>query len=97
MGAERFKGGEVLAQACERLNRIAEVNFVGNVEGNDLEKERADVIVCEGLLGNVVLKLVEGVAEVVLDVASYAGGRKLLWRVALSIICWEPASDGLRA
>ncbi len=86
MGAERFKGGEVLAQAYERLDRIDELNFVGNVEGNDLAKGRADVIVCEGLLGNVVLKLVEGVAEVALDVASYARGRKLLWRLALSML-----------
>ena len=47
-------------------------NFVGNIEGNDVAKGRADVIVCEGLLGSVVLKFIEGIADVVNDVASNA-------------------------
>ena len=43
--------------------RCRELNFVGNIEGHELTSGRADVVVCEGLLGNVVLKLLESVAD----------------------------------
>ena len=56
---------------------LSGINFVGNIEGNDLAKGKADVIVCEGLLGNVVLKLLEGLAEVVVDLAGTAARREL--------------------
>jgi len=62
------------------------LNFVGNVEGNDLARGGADVIVCEGLLGNVVLKLVEGIGEVFTDVASAAARRRLTWRIGLALL-----------
>jgi glycerol-3-phosphate acyltransferase PlsX len=86
MGTEAMKGGEVLAGAYQRLRQIPELNFIGNIEGSDVAKGRADVIVCEGLLGNVVLKLIEGVAEVVMDIASYAYRESLRWRLALSML-----------
>src|SRR5207249_3026962 len=68
MGVEGTKGGETLVAAYRRLRRMPALNFVGNVEGNDLARGRADVVVCEGLLGNVVLRLVEGIADVFTDV-----------------------------
>ena len=71
MGEEN-KGGEVLAEAHRRLRKLPTVNFVGNVEGQELLTGRADVVVCEGLVGNVVLKLLEGLAGVVGDVAATA-------------------------
>jgi glycerol-3-phosphate acyltransferase PlsX len=86
MGAEPLKGGDVLAEAHERLRRIPGLHFVGNIEGNDIAKGKADVVVCEGLLGNVVLKLIEGLSEVVTDVASYASRERLLWRLGLSLL-----------
>ena len=49
MGREATKGGDVLVEAHRRLRALPSVNFVGNVEGNDLVRGRADVIVCEGL------------------------------------------------
>jgi glycerol-3-phosphate acyltransferase PlsX len=91
MGSEPFKGGDVLAEAHERLKATAGVNFVGNIEGNDIAKGRADVIVCEGLLGNVVLKFIEGIADVVNDVASNAVKERLLWRLGMRLL-----SRGLR-
>lgn len=86
MGSEPFKGGEVLAEAHERLSALPSINFVGNIEGNDVAKGRADVIVCEGLLGNVVLKLIEGIADVVTDVASNAVKQRLVWRLGMMLL-----------
>jgi glycerol-3-phosphate acyltransferase PlsX len=86
MGAEDFKGGEVLVEAHRRLKALTGIEFVGNIEGNDVAKGRADVIVCEGLLGNVVLKLIEGIADVVSDVASTAVKRRLVWRLGMALL-----------
>jgi glycerol-3-phosphate acyltransferase PlsX len=86
MGSEPTKGGEVLVEAYHRLEAVPGLNFVGNIEGNDVAKGKADVIVCEGLVGNVVLKLIEGIAEVALDVASYASRENWRWRLGLSML-----------
>jgi glycerol-3-phosphate acyltransferase PlsX len=86
MGAEETKGGETLVEAHRRLRQFPGVNFVGNVEGNDLVRGRADVIVCEGLVGNVALKLIEGVSEVLYDITSAAAERRLAWRLGLRLL-----------
>ena len=86
MGAEAFKGGDVLSEAYARLRAMPGIHFVGNLEGNDVAKGKADVIVCEGLLGNVVLKLIEGMADVVSDVASDAVKQRLVWRVGMLLL-----------
>jgi len=86
MGAESHKGGEVLAEAHRRLARQPGLHFVGNIEGNELVGARADVIVCEGLLGNVALKLIEGIAEAFEEVTRAAAERRLAWRVGLTLL-----------
>jgi glycerol-3-phosphate acyltransferase PlsX len=86
MGTEEMKGGETLVEAHRRLRELPSINFVGNLEGNDLVRARADVIVCEGLLGNVVLKLIEGVSEVLYDLTSAAAERRLAWRLGLRLL-----------
>src|SRR5262245_63473721 len=77
MGTEDTKGGPTLVEANRRLRALPMIDFVGNVEGNDLVRGRADVIVCEGYVGNVVLKLLEGMAEVLNAVVQAAAERKL--------------------
>lgn len=91
MGTEPFKGGDVLAEAHAHIAGISTVDFVGNVEGHEIARGRADVIVCEGLLGSVVLKFIEGIADVVKDVASNAVRQHLLWRLGMRLL-----SRGLR-
>jgi len=86
MGTEENKGGEVLVNAYRRLKGIPGINFVGNIEGNDLAKGKADVIVCEGLLGNVVLKLLEGLAEVVVDLAGTARRENWRWKLGFFML-----------
>ena len=60
-----------------RLVQHPGLNFVGNVEGVDIPKGTADVIVCDGFVGNVCLKMLEGVAETVVELAHYAYKEKL--------------------
>jgi glycerol-3-phosphate acyltransferase PlsX len=60
-GAEATKGNELAIRAAELL-RESGLNFIGNVEGRDFFNGLADVVVCDGFVGNVVLKFVEGLA-----------------------------------
>jgi glycerol-3-phosphate acyltransferase PlsX len=62
IGSEDIKGNEVVKQAAELL-RASDLNFYGNVEGNDIFKGVTDVVVCDGFVGNVALKTAEGVAK----------------------------------
>jgi len=64
IGEEEHKGNELTHEAT-RLLKAMPLNFIGNVEGRDLYTDRADVIVCDGFVGNVALKVSEGVVEVI--------------------------------
>jgi glycerol-3-phosphate acyltransferase PlsX len=85
-GTEPNKGTEAIVEAHRRLRGSSAVNFVGNVEGLDIPRGSVDVVVCDGFLGNVVLKMLEGVSDVVKDLARHASGRKLQWRVGLAML-----------
>ena len=61
LGEEEAKGTSVTKDAYQRL-KSSPLNFVGNVEGRDIQRGVCDVIVCDGFVGNVILKLTEGVA-----------------------------------
>ena len=84
-GTEPGKGTREIVAAHQLLEASA-LNFAGNVEGLDIPRGTVDVIVCDGFLGNVVLKMLEGVSEVFRDVARDASGRKLQWRIGLSML-----------
>lgn len=62
LGAEAGKGSRVLQEAAQLLERSG-LNFYGNVEGIDIARGTVNVIVCDGLLGNVVIKALEGVVD----------------------------------
>jgi glycerol-3-phosphate acyltransferase PlsX len=62
IGEEDIKGNEVVKEAAELL-RGSHLNFIGNVEGDDIYKGTADVVVCDGFVGNVALKTSEGLAQ----------------------------------
>lgn len=64
IGEEDHKGNE-LTRATMRLLRNLNLNFVGNVEGRDIYTGQVDVIVCDGFVGNVALKVSEGLVEMV--------------------------------
>ncbi|MBN1384095.1 MAG: phosphate acyltransferase PlsX [Elusimicrobia bacterium] len=62
IGEEISKGNE-LTLAAGKLLKMSGMNFIGNIEGRDIPKGDADVIVCDGFTGNIILKLSEGIAE----------------------------------
>lgn len=64
IGEEATKGNELTKEAFKLLTETS-VNFIGNVEGRDVMSGKADVVVCDGFIGNVVLKVSESVAEAI--------------------------------
>jgi glycerol-3-phosphate acyltransferase PlsX len=64
IGEEEIKGNEVVKRAADLL-RASDLNFFGNVEGTDIWKGTTDVVVCDGFVGNVVLKSSEGLAQMI--------------------------------
>ena len=59
IGEEEEKGNLLTKETHQLLKNMTNINFVGNVEGRDLFNERADVVVCDGFTGNVILKEAE--------------------------------------
>lgn len=66
IGSEETKGTDTTREAYAMF-RDSEVNFIGNIEGTDVFTGTADVIVCDGFVGNIVLKLSEGLGEVMTE------------------------------
>jgi len=65
IGSEDIKGTDVVKVAATKLSESG-LNFIGNVEGTDLFGNDVDVVVCDGFVGNVALKTMEGVAKLIL-------------------------------
>ena len=68
IGEEAIKGSEVIKKAGDLLRSAAisgDLNFYGNVEGNDIFKGTTDIVVCDGFVGNVALKTSEGLASMI--------------------------------
>ena len=85
IGEEAIKGSETIKRAAELLRAAAaggHVNFLGNVEGNDIFKGSADIVVCDGFVGNVVLKTSEGLASMLTDFIRQEFERNLLTKLA---------------
>ena len=94
IGEEVIKGNEVVKQAAELL-RSSGLNFHGNVEGNDICKGTVDVIVCDGFVGNAVLKSMEGLARMVAGMLRAEYGRNWLSKAAAFVSL--PVLNRLRA
>lgn len=67
IGSEAVKGNTLVKQARELIRQDTRLNFVGNVEGRDLFRGKCEVVVTDGFVGNVVLKLSEGLSEGLFD------------------------------
>lgn len=67
IGEEEIKGNDLVKQCAEMLKATNAVDFIGNIEGNQLLNGIADVIVCDGFVGNVCLKTCEGTAHLFID------------------------------
>ncbi len=86
IGEEETKGGEVLTKTHQYLKDAPGINFIGNVEGKDIPKGTADVVVTEGFVGNVVLKLMEGASDVLKQTGKYAFKKKFKWKIGLALL-----------
>ena len=85
IGEEAIKGNEVIKKAGELLrsaSKAGDLNFYGNVEGNDIFKGTADIVVCDGFVGNVALKASEGLATMIVDFLKIEFSRSILTKLA---------------
>lgn len=60
IGEEKGKGNDLVKEAWDLLDSSPNINFIGNVEGRDVMSANVDVVVCDGFVGNIVLKTLEG-------------------------------------
>lgn len=81
IGEEEIKGNEVVKKAAD-LIRQSDLNFVGNVEGDGVYKGEADVVVCDGFVGNVALKTTEGLAQMLATFLRQEFGRNAFTKLA---------------
>ncbi|MEN9538181.1 MAG: hypothetical protein RLZZ126_416 [Pseudomonadota bacterium] len=85
IGEESIKGNEVSKQASKLLKAAGaagDLNFYGNVEGNDIFKGTVDIVVCDGFVGNVALKTSEGLASMIGEFLKREFSRNLFTRIA---------------
>jgi glycerol-3-phosphate acyltransferase PlsX len=94
IGVEDIKGNETVKLAAELL-RESGLNFRGNVEGDDIFKGTTDVVVCDGFVGNAVLKASEGVVKMMVAFLRQEFTRNP-WRM---VVAWlaSPVRKALRA
>ncbi len=84
IGSEDIKGNEVVKQAATLL-RESDLNFHGNIEGNDIFRGATDLVVCDGFVGNVALKTAEGVAKMMGDFLKEGFRQSLYTKLAAAI------------
>jgi len=81
-GSEDIKGDEVIAEAREMLLK-ANLNYTGYIEGNEIVYGKADVVVCDGFMGNVVLKFGEGLVSAAHSIIKEEMGHRFLPKVGM--------------
>ncbi len=86
IGEEETKGHDVLVETYSLLRKIKEADFIGNVEGKDILRGIADVIICEGMIGNIVLKALEGVVEIGIETGKLLWRKSMLGKVGLTLL-----------
>ncbi len=92
IGVEEIKGHQVIQNAAKLLSESKLVNYTGFVEGNDIFRNRADVIVCDGFIGNVALKTIEGVVKFVAQTFKISIHKHIFNKI-LGLLCLPVLSD----
>ncbi|MDM8534222.1 phosphate acyltransferase PlsX [Clostridiaceae bacterium HSG29] len=82
IGDEKGKGTALVKEAYEEIEKLDNINFIGNVEARDIPFGQADVIVCDGFTGNVILKLSEGVAKSLSDMFKSAFMKNVFTKIS---------------
>lgn len=81
VGSESVKGNQQVKQAAEQLQQLPQINYIGYLEGDAVFRGEADVVVCDGFVGNVLLKSSEGLAVMIADRVKHSLGRGLRARL----------------
>lgn len=81
MGEEEHKGSDHIKLAAKKLQDNPQINYVGFIEGNDIFNNKAEVIVCDGFVGNVALKTCEGVARLLYNKLKDISSRSLIAKI----------------
>jgi glycerol-3-phosphate acyltransferase PlsX len=87
VGEEKTKGTETLLEAYKLLS-TSQLNFIGNVEGGDILKAKADVVVCDGFVGNIILKFGESVPKFLKSRLKQFADRGLMNKFAVVFSRW---------
>ncbi|MBF0343740.1 MAG: phosphate acyltransferase PlsX [Nitrospirae bacterium] len=85
IGEEDTKGNDLTKEAFKML-KASKLNFIGNVEGKDIFRGAADVVVCDGFTGNTTLKISEGLAEVIFKMLKDEISKSLVGRMGYLLI-----------
>jgi len=93
IGEEEMKGNEQVKEAARLLSQTP-VNYIGFVEGDDIYKGKADVVVCDGFVGNIALKTSEGVAKMITQFLKEEFSKN--WLTKLSALVAMPVMKSLR-
>ena len=94
VGEEKTKGTSVALEAYRMLSS-GSLNFIGNVEGGDILKTKADVVVCDGFVGNIVLKFGESVPGFLKNRLKQFSQKGLLEKISIAVSLW-PLKSSLR-
>ena len=86
IGEEDTKGHETLVETNRLLREMPQFNFIGNVEGKDIMRGIADVIVTEGITGNIVLKGLEGMAEMAIKTGKRIWKKNTMSKIGLVML-----------
>ena len=89
VGLEEEKGNALVKETYPMLKACADINFTGSIEAREIPHHGADVIVCEGFTGNVILKLYEGTANAL--VGMIKGGLMSSFRSKIGALLIKPA------
>ena len=95
IGEEPNKGNEQTLATYPLLEKMSAIRFIGNVEGRDIPKGTVDVVVCDGFIGNVVLKFGEGLASAIMHLIKDAI-HKAGWLAKLASVLILPALRSLK-
>lgn len=94
VGEEANKGTQTLQEAHLALSQMPGIHFLGNIEGRDILSGRADVVVCDGLVGNIVLKFAEGARDWLVHLVK--ANIKNDWRQRLGLWLLRPTVQKLK-
>jgi len=86
IGAEAIKGNEQVKQAAQLLAETNELNYIGYIEGDAVYQGVADVVVCDGFVGNVALKISEGVAKMIVHLLKQTFNQNWLTRLIALLV-----------